>query len=110
MTYYDDDDDEYGAKERVLRRIRTEGLEAATDAALKLLRDDKTPAQAKSAAVNAMYRAGGLFDRREDDDNAKPIHEWSAAELDRKVKKAVRYLDALGEPNRRSGEEEDPFG
>ena len=45
-------------------RIKTEGLEAATDAALKLLRDPQAPAQAKSATINAIPRFGPLWPHR----------------------------------------------
>lgn len=61
---FDDFDEDEGMEEarfRNLQRIRTEGLDAATDAALGLLRDPKAPAQAKSAAINAIYRVSGLF-------------------------------------------------
>lgn len=55
------------AFERNLRRIQTEGLDAAVNASLDLMRDKNAPAQARSAALNATYRASGLFNRRDDD-------------------------------------------
>ena len=90
MTRERDDETPEEALERNLHRIKTEGLDAATDAALALLRDPKAPAQAKSATINAMYRAGGLFNR-EDDGGEPEIHEMTPAQLERKV----RELEAL---------------
>lgn len=78
------------ALDRNLQRIKTEGLDAATDAAVALLRDGKAPAQAKSALVNAMFRAAGLFTRIEDDDDV-PIEEMTPAQVSR----ALRDLEGL---------------
>lgn len=60
------------AFERNLHRLQTEGLDAAVDASLDLLRDKKAPSQAKSATINAVYRASGLFNRRDDDKEPEP--------------------------------------
>lgn len=85
------------ALERNLRRIRTEGLDAATEAAITLLRDPKAPAQAKSATINAIYRASGLLGRAEDEVEPEP-HEMTPAQLERAVKRATRDLSRLGVP------------
>ena len=79
---------------RNLKRIKTEGLDAATDAAFTLLRDPKAPAQAKSATINAIYRAAGLFGK--DGDSDKPIepHEMTAEQLARETQRLVRQLSA----------------
>jgi hypothetical protein len=79
------------ALERNLRRIRTEGLDAATEAAITLLKDPKAPAQAKSATINAIYRASGLLGRAEDDADPEP-HEMTPAQLERAVERATRQL------------------
>jgi len=76
---------------RNMRRIKTEGLDAATEAALGLLRDPKAPAQAKSATINAMYRAAGLF-ARPDDEGEIPLHEMTAAQIDRAIRKNETLL------------------
>ncbi len=81
------------ALERNLRRIRTEGLDAATDAAISLLRDPKAPAQAKSATVNAMYRASGLFGRA-DDAGETELHEMTAEQIAREIQKVEARLAA----------------
>lgn len=54
------------ALERGLHRLRTEGVLAAVDAAIALLRDPKSPAQARSATINAVFRASGYFDQADD--------------------------------------------
>lgn len=78
---------------RNMLRIRTEGLDAATDAAISLLRDPKAPAQAKSATVNAIYRANGLFgSSARDEDDLEP-HEMTAEQLERSVRRIERGLN-----------------
>lgn len=70
------------------RRLRTEGLDAATEAAIQLLRDPKAPAQAKSATINAVFRASGLLGRA-DEDMEPELHEMTAEQLDRAVKRLM---------------------
>lgn len=89
MTHHDDEPAE--ALARNVARIKTEGLDAATEAAISLLKDPKAPAQAKSATINAIYRAAGLFKRDEDDDAPDP-HEMTAAELGREVRRLTGEL------------------
>lgn len=74
-------------------RIKTEGLEAATDAALMLLRDPKAPAQAKSATINAIYRASGLFGRTDDETQPEP-HEMTPEQLQRQIRQFERSMRA----------------
>ena len=52
----------------VKQLLRTNGLRVAYDAGLQILADPKSPAQARSATLNAFFRAGGLFDRGGDSD------------------------------------------
>jgi hypothetical protein len=79
---------------RNLKRIKTEGLDAATDAAFMLLRDPKAPAQAKSATINAIYRAAGLFSRDGDNDKAIEPHEMTPEQLARETQRLMRQLSA----------------
>lgn len=79
------------ALERNLERIRTEGLDAATEAALVLLRDPNAPAQAKSATINAMFRASGLFGRS-DEQTEPELHEMTPAQLEKAIKRAEASL------------------
>ncbi|MDP3262446.1 MAG: hypothetical protein U1E06_07905 [Tabrizicola sp.] len=83
--------------QRNLSRIRTEGLDAATEAAIKLLRDPKAPAQAKSATINAIYRASGLLGRADEDAQSEP-HEMTAEQLDREVKRLTSGMARLSKP------------
>lgn len=76
---------------RNLNRIKTEGLDAATEAALQLLRDNNAPSQARSATINAMYRAAGLFGRSEE--GGEPdLHEMTPAQLARAVQETESRL------------------
>ena len=85
------------ALDRNMRRIRTEGLDAATDAAITLLRDPKAPAQAKSATINAVFRASGLLGRA-DEGAETEMHEMTAEELDREVKRLTRDMARIQTP------------
>jgi hypothetical protein len=85
------------ALDRNMRRIRTEGLDAATEAAITLLRDPKAPAQAKSATINAIFRASGLLGRADEDAESEP-HEMTPEQLDREVKRLTRDLGRLRPP------------
>ncbi|WP_170330303.1 hypothetical protein [Ruegeria arenilitoris] len=71
--------------------IKTEGLEAATDAALKLPRGPKAPAQAKSATINAIYRASGLFGRTGDETQPE-LHEMTPEQIDRQIRRLERSM------------------
>lgn len=76
------------AMERNMRRLRTEGLDAATQAAIELLKDPKAPAQAKSATINAVFRASGLLGRA-DEETEPEIHEMTPQQLERAAKRAM---------------------
>ena len=69
------------ALRRNMRRLKTEGLDAATEAAIALLRDPEAPAQARSATINAVYRAVGLFGGAVDDEENVQPHEMTADQL-----------------------------
>ena len=86
------------ALERNLRRIRTEGLDAATEAAITLLRDPKAPAQAKSATINAIYRASGLLGRAGDETEPE-LHQMTPAQLERATKRAMQDLARVSAPD-----------
>jgi hypothetical protein len=86
------EEDPGASLDRNMRRIRTEGLDAATDAAITLLRDPKAPAQAKSATINAVFRASGLLGRA-DEDAETEMHEMTPEQLDREVKRLTAHLN-----------------
>jgi len=81
------------ALRRNVRRLKTEGLDAATDAAITLLRDPNTPAQARSATINAVYRAAGLFGGAIDDEESISPHEMTAEQLQRAIAKISRVME-----------------
>lgn len=95
MSQEHDDETPGEALERNMRRIRTEGLDAATDAAITLLRDPKSPAQARSATISAIFRASGLLGRAEE--TAEPeVHKMTGEQLDREVRRLLRKLEKPG--------------
>lgn len=83
------------AFERNLRRIRTEGLDAATQAAIDLLRDPEAPSQAKAATINAVFRSAGMFEGSASKDDVAP-EEMSPEQLQRAIEKIKRdSMDAM---------------
>jgi len=72
------------ARRRNLERLQTEGLDAAVEAAIHLMRDPSAPAQAKSAAINATFRAAGLYGEQ-DDGGDIPLSEMTSEQLARTV-------------------------
>ncbi|ETW12818.1 hypothetical protein ATO8_09753 [Roseivivax marinus] len=87
------DDEKREALARNMHRLATEGMDAATEAAIQILADPKAPSQARSATINAVFRSQGLFDRKDDPDDEKEPHEMTAAELNRAVKDLTRSLN-----------------
>jgi hypothetical protein len=108
MTY-DHDETPEEALERNLERIRTEGLDAATEAALALLRDAKAPAQAKSATINAIFRASGLFSRDDDGSEVEP-HQMTAEQLAREINRLEKEIRAARRGQSDADGEGDLFG
>lgn len=82
--------DELEAERDLLRRIRTEGVIAAYEAALHVCRDAKAPANAKATASGVLFRVGGYFDRREGSGWGKAPHEMNADELQAEIDRMQR--------------------
>jgi len=82
---------EYDAFDRVMHRIRSEGIEAAYDALVGVCRDEKSAAPARSSAGTAIFRAAGLFDANRDGGTKAPS-EMSPQELARTLDKLKRDL------------------
>lgn len=98
------------AFDRNLRRIKTEGLDAATNAAITLLHDPKSPAQARSATINAVFRASGLFATPEEEGELQPS-EMTAGQLQRQISKLEAALsDGVKGKSDDSASGEGPFG
>lgn len=90
------------ALERNLHRLATEGLDAATDAAIQILKDPKAPSQARSATINAVFRARGLSDRKDEDEKPE-LHQMTPAQLDRYLAELTRDLEARTLPGESDG-------
>lgn len=78
------------------QRARTEGAQIAYETAIALCKDPETPAQARSAALNAILRMGGYFENVDDDASGKQPHEMSADELQAELQRYRRI--AKGDP------------
>lgn len=68
--------------EEVIEDLRTEGVRAAYDALVEVCRDGKAPAPARATAGTSLFRAAGLFDRKEGG-GSKELHEMDGNELRR---------------------------
>ena len=70
----------------LLIRIRTEGVIAAYEASLAICRDPQAPAPARATASGTIFRAAGMFDRKDSDRMPEP-HEMTAEQLTAEVKR-----------------------
>lgn len=104
-----DEEQEYDTFDRVMHRIRTEGIEAAFDALVGVCRDEKSAAPARSSAGAAIFRAAGLFDANRDDGTGKAPSEMSPQELARALDKLKRDL-ADREAQRDEQADDEPEG
>jgi hypothetical protein len=82
--------EELEAERDLIRRLRTEGAEAAYQAALSVCSDPKATSQARATAANVLFRAAGYFNTRDDGGNRKQPHEMTAEE----VQEAIRRLSS----------------
>lgn len=106
MTKHDHDDhDDRDAIARNIRRIRTEGVELATEAAFEILRNPNAPAQARSATINAIYRVAGLV-AREEEEPRSPIESMTREE----IAERIESLEKLKELSAEHASDDDVFG
>lgn len=103
-----DEEQEYDTFDRVMHRIRTEGIEAAFDALVGVCRDEKSAAPARSSAGTAIFRAAGLFDANRDDGTGKAPSEMSPQELARALDKLKRELSDNEARRAIEGADDDP--
>lgn len=104
-------DDLITRKNALVRRIQTEGAEAAYAAALAVCLDPKAPAPARATCATTILRAGGFLNAKEDV-APKELHEMTAAELAARadeLEAALGWLKASPEEDA-TDEESDPFG
>lgn len=78
--------DELATERDLLRRIRTEGILAAYEAALDVCRDKKAPAPARATASGVLFRVAGLFNPREAA-SGKQAHEMTQEEIAEEIKR-----------------------
>ncbi|MEO1911759.1 MAG: hypothetical protein ABGX10_15210 [Paracoccus sp. (in: a-proteobacteria)] len=69
------------AQRDLMRRIQTEGLEAAFDALIGVCRDPNAPAPAKATAGTSLFRAGGVFEKDAQRGQVKKPEEMTAEEI-----------------------------
>ena len=75
-------------------RVEAEGIEIAYKALLAVCGDPKAPAQAKATAATTIFRAAGMLESFESDKD-KELHEMTAAELSRFLKRTVSKIEEL---------------
>lgn len=89
MSGFEDvwDDDEQARRADIIRRARSEGIEAAYEAALRICKDLQAPAQAQSNASRTLMQIGGLLERadREQQSEQKALSELTGVELQAEV-------------------------
>lgn len=78
----------------LLRRIHTEGVLAAYEAALAVCNDPKAPAPARATASATLFRVAGYFDRKGEGDRDKEPHEMTPDELAQAVRRAQARLQS----------------
>jgi hypothetical protein len=78
----------------LLRRIRTQGVEAAYQAALEVCLNKAAQPSARATASTTLFRVAGYLEKREADQGKEP-HEMSPAELAAAIRKGERTLAAI---------------
>ncbi|MCK1670399.1 hypothetical protein [Bradyrhizobium sp. 150] len=83
-------------REALTDHAQTRGLLIAYRACLQLCGDKKAPAAARGQAASNVFRAVGLYAKRESDDSrAKEPHEMEPEEFGKASAKALRDLPRL---------------
>lgn len=70
----------------LMRRIQTEGVEAAYQAALAVCKDVSAPAPARATCATTLFRAAGYLVTKEDTGTQKQPHEMTPTELQAAIK------------------------
>jgi hypothetical protein len=79
-------DDEFEVERTLLRRVRTEGILVAYEAALEVCRDPKAQPTAKATSAGLLFRVAGLFNPREAG-TGKQAHEMTAEDIAQEIKR-----------------------
>ncbi|OBQ77405.1 hypothetical protein [Mesorhizobium sp. WSM3873] len=86
--------------ERVDRRLRTEGLEAAVNGLIRVCKDEKSPPPAVATAGVALLRANGvLVDRSSGGKKSKDPSEMTGEELDAAIDRLKRAAREIEDPS-----------
>ena len=82
------------ARERLRDLIRTVGAQAAYEALVSVCQDPKAPAPAKATAGTSLFRAGGFFERTDEDGKKEPAN-MTPAEIRRAMRETQAYIRQL---------------
>ena len=94
MNDLDDEDDRRRAA--LIKRARTEGIEAAFESALEIVRNPKAPSQARTAAQRTLMQIGGVMDYRDRERmDEKDLADMDGNELGKLVKRLERKQRTL---------------
>ena len=89
----DFDDEDRRRRAAIIRRARTEGVEAAYESALQVVRDPKAPSQAKTAAQRTIMQIGGVLDYRDRERiDDKDLADMDGTELEALVQRLGRTV------------------
>lgn len=97
------------ARDGVIDRLRLEGLEAAYERAIKLLRDDDVPATAQANMVRTVFAAGGMLNAPETEVLDKEPHNMTAAEIDEAIVSLRRQMAERAEAARKAEDDDNVF-
>lgn len=89
---------------RVRRRVKTEGLEAACEALVRVCRDPKAPAPAKATAATTLFRAAGMLEKSDEELSEISPADMTPEQLDRALRQARQFRREVA---RRLGIEEE---
>ena len=81
-------------REEIARRLVTEGLPAALEGALRVLRDPKSPAPAVATCATTVLRACGMLDRGAESVEDKDVSEMTHGELTAIARRAKALLNS----------------
>jgi hypothetical protein len=77
------------ARQETLELISTRGVRAAAQAAIDICEDPAAPAPARATASGLLFRAAALggFGKSEEEGGEKQLHEMTAGEIERELRK-----------------------
>jgi hypothetical protein len=88
---YDDLDGDEARRAAVIKRVCTEGVEAAYETSLAICKDTRAPAQARAIASRTIFQIAGMLNKPEMPTD-KPLYEMTAEELEQSRRGLMRKL------------------